>query len=76
MSDLHWFVVGSLSGLRVEQHRWTPDTALAGPYATADIAVTAMQGMLRRDRRERLLAYALAAVGAVVVAGIVWRNVV
>jgi len=67
-----WYVCGSLSGLRCEQHPWEPDNALAGPFRTGDIAVQAMESMLRRDRWERIGAWVAIWVilGVVVVMGI------
>ena len=68
----HWWVVGSMGGLRCEQHPWEPDNALAGPYKTGEIAAIAMHKMIERDRWEHRLAWI--ALG-VVVAFVVWRVV-
>ena len=71
MSERGWFVVGSLAGLRVEQHNWPPDTALAGPYRDADAAVAAMGRMVARDHWERLFAWGLVVAGSLTLAGVV-----
>ena len=53
---MNWYVVGSLSGLRCEQHMFEPDNALSGPYKSGDIAAIAMRRMIERDRWELLIA--------------------
>ena len=56
MSEKHWFVVGSMTGLRCEQHLFAPDNALSGPYRSGDIAAIAMRRMVERDKWELLIA--------------------
>jgi hypothetical protein len=53
---MNWYVVGSLTGLRVEEHRHAPDNMLSGPYKSGDIAAIAMRRMIERDRWELLIA--------------------
>jgi hypothetical protein len=53
---MNWYVVGSLTGLRVEEHRHAPDNMLSGPYKSGDIAAIAMRRMVERDRWEMLIA--------------------
>ena len=73
MSDKHWFVVGSMTGLRCEEHLYEPDNSLSGPYRTADIAVKAMKRMIERDRWEMLAGWVVIAGFSVTVTGwLVW----
>ena len=68
-----WYVVGSLTGLRCEEHQWQPDNALSGPYKTGDIAAIAMRRMIERDRWEMLVARVIIGGFAVTFAGwLVW----
>jgi hypothetical protein len=56
MTERAWWVVGTLSGVRCEEHLWEPDNALSGPYKSGDIAAIAMRRMVERDRWEMLIA--------------------
>lgn len=76
MTDRAWYIVGTLSGLRCEEHIYAPDNALAGPYRTDEIAVRAMQQMIERDRWMVRLAWALLAGMLVVVGALVIGRVV
>ena len=70
---MNWYVVGSLTGLRCEEHQWEPDNALAGPFKTGDIAAIAMQRMIERDRWEMIAGGFLAiGISAVFVCWLVW----
>jgi len=59
MNNKHWYVVGTMTGLRCEEHVWEPDNALCGPYKTADIAVKAMQRVIERDRWEMVVGWSV-----------------
>ena len=73
MRERHWYVVGSFSGLRCEEHQYSPDNALSGPYRTGDIAAIAMQRMIERDRWEMIAGWVVIAGFSVVVSGwLVW----
>ena len=52
-----WYVVGTLTGLRCEEHFFEPDNALCGPFRTGDIAAIAMQRMIELDRWEMLVGW-------------------
>ena len=68
-----WYVVGSLTGLRCEEHMWEPDNALSGPFKTGDIAAIAMRRMIERDRGEMIAGGFLAiGISAVFVCWLVW----
>ena len=73
MSDKNWYVVGSMTGLRCEQHLFAPDNALAGPFKTGDIAAKAMQQMIERDGWERMIGWWIIGGFALTFAGwLVW----
>ena len=46
-----------MTGLKCEECAQAPDTALAGPFKTVEIAATAMHEMLERDRWERVVGW-------------------
>jgi hypothetical protein len=71
-----WWVVGTLTGLRCEEHMWEPDNAISGPYKNADVAVLAMRRIIERDRG-MMIAAGVVMVGFIItVAGwLVWMVV-
>ena len=73
MRQKFWWVVGSMGGLRCEQHAWEPDNSLAGPFKTGDIAAIAMQRMIERDRWEMIAGWVVIVGFSVTVTGwLVW----
>jgi len=70
---MKWYVVGTITGLRCEEHAWEPDNAISGPYKDADIAVLAMRRIIQRDRGVLITAWVLLGGFVLTVAGwVVW----
>jgi len=73
MKNMRWWVVGTITGLRCEQHYREPDNAISGPYKDADVAVLAMRRIIQRDRGMMITAWVLLGGFALTVAGwLVW----
>ena len=70
---MNWYVVGTMTGLRCEEHLYEPDNSLSGPYRTGDIAAIAMRRIIERDRWEMLVARVVIGGFAVTLGGwLVW----